>query len=460
MTITIRMSVDGAEATDLLTLDRNRLEPGNLGLHIEEAKALLAAVQETMVAAQASAYTRDQRCEKCDRVLRYNGHNAIIVRTVFGKTKIKSPRFYRCICAASGRESFSPLAELFPERTAPELVYLETKWASLMPYGMTINLLNDVLPVGNDLSSRTIRRNVERVVRRLDHELGDEPQVCIADMPAKAERAPAQSPPLLVGIDGGYVHARGGSRKDGWFEVIVGKSVPAKGDTKCFGFVQRIEEKPKRRLRDILDGQGHTDATPVVFLSDGGESVRKLQMDFSPRSEHILDWFHVTMRITLMKRLAIGLKNAAQTKNRQSDVRKCSAILRNVESVKWNIWHQHVDRALRKVKAIATALRKLSFRHENAPKLLRALRTFAGYIEANRSFIPDYGERRRNGKAFSTAFVESTVDQVVSRRFVKKQKMRWTERGCHAVLQIRTRVINNELRPIMERWHPGMKAAA
>jgi hypothetical protein len=38
--------------------------------------------------------------------------------------------------------------------------------------------------------------------------------------------------------------------------------------------------------------------------------------------------------------------------------------------------------------------------------------------------------------------------------------MRWTERDCNNVLQIRTRVLNEELRPIMECWYPGMKAAA
>jgi hypothetical protein len=40
--------------------------------------------------------------------------------------------------------------------------------------------------------------------------------------------------------------------------------------------------------------------------------------------------------------------------------------------------------------------------------------------------------------------VESTVNQVVSRRMVKKQQMQWTKRGAHPLLQIRTRVLNDE----------------
>ena len=47
------------------------------------------------------------------------------------------------------------------------------------------------------------------------------------------------------------------------------------------------------------------------------------------------------------------------------------------------------------------------------------------------SFTPNFGERWRQGERISTAFVESTINQVVSRRFVKKQQMQWTLRGAH-----------------------------
>jgi hypothetical protein len=44
--------------------------------------------------------------------------------------------------------------------------------------------------------------------------------------------------------------------------------------------------------------------------------------------------------------------------------------------------------------------------------------------------------------------VESTVNQVVSRRFVKKQQMNWTLRGAHLLLQNRTTVLNHELEEV------------
>ena len=51
----------------------------------------------------------------------------------------------------------------------------------------------------------------------------------------------------------------------------------------------------------------------------------------------------------------------------------------------------------------------------------------------------------------SSAFVESTINQVVSKRMVKRQQMRWTPRGAHLLLQVRTRVLDDELTDAFRR---------
>jgi hypothetical protein len=71
---------------------------------------------------------------------------------------------------------------------------------------------------------------------------------------------------------------------------------------------------------------------------------------------------------------------------------------------------------------------------------LRALEEFATYIDNNAGAIVNYGERRRCGGRISTGFVESTINQLVAKRFVKKQQMRWTPRGAHLLLQVRVQV--------------------
>ena len=65
----------------------------------------------------------------------------------------------------------------------------------------------------------------------------------------------------------------------------------------------------------------------------------------------------------------------------------------------------------------------------NGPKPSKALDEFDAYIVVNQPLIPNYGERWRNEEAIATGFVESAVNQVVNKRFVKKQQMQWTKKG-------------------------------
>jgi hypothetical protein len=84
------------------------------------------------------------------------------------------------------------------------------------------------------------------------------------------------------------------------------------------------------------------------------------------------------------------------------------------------------------------------------------LQEFQAYIENNQQWIPNYGELWRAGETISTAFVESAVDQVLSKRFVKKQQMSWSRSGAHLLLQVRTRVLIDELRDKFDSWYPGL----
>jgi hypothetical protein len=54
-----------------------------------------------------------------------------------------------------------------------------------------------------------------------------------------------------------------------------------------------------------------------------------------------------------------------------------------------------------------------------------------------------------------TAFVESTVNLVVSRRFAKKQQMQWSKPGAHLLLQTRTRTLCGTLRDLFTGWYPA-----
>ena len=68
--------------------------------------------------------------------------------------------------------------------------------------------------------------------------------------------------------------------------------------------------------------------------------------------------------------------------------------------------------------------------------------------------------RYRNGEPIATGFVESTVNEVVSKRFCKKQQMQWSKEGAHLLLQTRVRTLNGELAGIFRRWYPDLDIKA
>ena len=55
-------------------------------------------------------------------------------------------------------------------------------------------------------------------------------------------------------------------------------------------------KNPSRRLFELLKSQDMQPNQQVDFLSDGGENVRNVQLYLNPQAEHLLDWFHLTMR--------------------------------------------------------------------------------------------------------------------------------------------------------------------
>jgi hypothetical protein len=107
------------------------------------------------------------------------------------------------------------------------------------------------------------------------------------------------------------------------------------------------------------------------------------------------------MRVTVMTHMAKGLRSPGETTG-QIDIQD------QLDRLKWSLWH---------------------------------------------------GDRYRHGEPISTAMTESAVNQVISKRFVKRQQMKWTKRGAHLLLQVRTDVLNDELRDLFCRWYPGMQTS-
>ena len=455
----LRVADDGAERMkEVMEFERQELVMETLGMSLAEGKAVLKGVQEFVAEQQAAEFLqRERTCRHCARHLSSKGAGSTSVRTVFGPVRLPNPRWNQCDCQSTGKGSFRPLQGWLCGQTTPELLYLEVRWASLIPYGGVARLLEDVLPVAYTQNGMTIRNHVLETAERIETDLGEEKPVFFDGSEQDWEAKPLPDGPMTVGIDGGFVRA---AHREGFFEVIAGKSVvdfrrsdeEATPSSKCFSFVQTFDQKPRRRLWELLKSQGMQENQQVVFVSDGGDSVRNLQAYLHPDSEHWLDWFHITMRITVLQQQVKTLKCE------QPEVGE--EVARELESTKHFLWHGNTFQALQRLEGLLIDLEFPEVPTPLTQKVAKGIGEFETYIRNNEEFIPNFGERYRNGETISTAFVESTVNQVISKRMVKKQQMQWTPRGAHLLLQTRTKVLNNELEAVFRRWYPRFRSAA
>jgi hypothetical protein len=164
------------------------------------------------------------------------------------------------------------------------------------------------------------------------------------------------------------------------------------------------------------------------------------------------------MRITVMTNMAKSLRPPPADPDLELSTEAATKLVSEVRAdlrrLKWFLWHGNVFRALTTIEGITIDLETL-YPGEEPTKLGKAVREFDSYLRANAERIPNYGERRRASEAISTAFVESVVNQVISKRMVKKQQMRWSPRGAHLLLQVRTRILNDTLTNDYRRWYPS-----
>jgi hypothetical protein len=429
---------------------------------LDEAKAILHGLQEQLIRQQLVEYLDAHRpCPCCHRLRAIKGYHPPRFRSAFGDLELRSPRWCRCACEErSTQATYSALSTILTTYTAPELEFLQAKWAAHLSFTAVADLLHDVLPVDACLNGETTRKHVFRTAERLEAELGPEQFAFDAGCQLEIEDSLEPGRPITVGLDGGYIRGRerrpGGT---GCFEVIAGKSIPEEGQSKVFAGVGQIDMKPKRRLHEVLQSQGVLPRQRVTFLSDGGDTVRELPAYLHPHSEHIQDWFHIGMRVEQLSQTARGFRGTYEclmTKEK---------ILKELERVKWFLWHGNVFRADERLTDLMFEVDGAIEEDREArrpaqlvlKKLARALEEFGTYIDNNASGIVNYGERHRCGERISTGFVESTINQLIAKRFVKKQQMRWTPRGAHLLLQIRVQALNDDLRTSFERWYPDLR---
>ncbi|MCA0273870.1 MAG: hypothetical protein LCH69_17650 [Proteobacteria bacterium] len=209
----------------------------------------------------------------------------------------------------------------------------------------------------------------------------------------------------------------------------------------------------RAEAQHALTRLGYQGKGEITVITDGAECLKPLKTALPQPAEHILDWFHIAMKLRPIEQTAAWL-----TQRPWPDAVRDLA--EKVASVKWRLWNGQTDRALdlidhlfhhgSSVEQGSTVIRQLRYG-------LMSLRT---YIEQNHGSVANYGARYRAGKRIASTSAEASVNNLVARRMVKKQQMRWSEQGANLLLQVRVALADGDLeerlayRPPVQPWRP------
>ena len=316
------------------------------------------------------------------------GHHPIAFRTPFGTLRLDSERVRCRICPCTGRQtnSVSPMAELLNERVSSEMLYLETKFASLVSYGLTVPVLDEVLLFDRPIGAERVRRHICRV---------------------------AKSPKR-----------------------------------------RRLNLHRRLRTSRTTSGAGRiprcrTDRCSSAWKAAMSAAGCRLGL----RRLRARAWSHSIA----MDECRIPL--AQMTKGAWAYAVAVETKAGALERIKWLLWHGNAPTRLDNIECLADDVADLEENPTSASlrKLATMLGEFVTYITNNIGHIVNYGERFRADERISTGFVESAVNQIVDKRFDKRQSVRWTPRGAHLLLQTRTPVLNGDLDQLIRSRYPAFR---
>ena len=171
-------------------------------------------------------------------------------------------------------------------------------------------------------------------------------------------------------------------------------------------------------MKQRLSEQGQIPNKLNVF-TDGDPGLKGILMSALPKAVHILDWFHLTRRLTVLKTVLYGKEAIKQFPTNYHD-----PLCKHLESLKWRLWHGYIGGATNRIKAILFTLRLPTITGKRAAvRLRRLIKELLGYLQNNKDSLANYGHRYRNGKRISTAFMESAVNQLIDKRMSKSQQI-------------------------------------
>jgi hypothetical protein len=152
------------------------------------------------------------------------------------------------------------------------------------------------------------------------------------------------------------------------------------GEQQLFSSVPVEADRQRQQLSAVLHGLGATPTTPVTVLSDGADGPRFLGETASPGpTRHVLDWFHLSMRVQHVAQTARSWPRGAKEDLQQGDV-----LAKNIERIRWRLWHGRPQGALDLIdevlQDVETSKRPIQLTATYRKKLTGVLRDLETYV--------------------------------------------------------------------------------
>jgi hypothetical protein len=134
-----------------------------LGLRLEEAKQLTAALQAQIVPTQVTVLSECRRsCIACGSVLASKGHYRVRFRSLFGDVPLRIRRLLLCPCRGGNGTKSATILDFGRDAVAPELAYITARYAALAPFGKVATLLSELLPMSGTPHASTVRNSAQQ----------------------------------------------------------------------------------------------------------------------------------------------------------------------------------------------------------------------------------------------------------------------------------------------------------
>lgn len=412
--------------------------PEGFGLRLEDGKRIVGQIQKAILSDQIEEITRESRvCPTCSQVRAIHDYRTRVLDTLFGRVRVKAARLRRCSCDAKSSAllggPISPLACFFPDRATPELQRLHAELGSRHSFREATRLMQSFLPC-HPTHHMTVRNRLGRISERLEH--------ASSSSGDRADAVPKGG--LTVFLDGAHIRCRP-EYQQRHLDLVVGK-IENRHICRRFGLVVNATASPRIRMRAELSAFGWRPGRLLTVISDGEPTLPNLirnAIDGDGQVKHILDWWHISMRVRHVEAAVQGLV--------QTDGFSGQRVLfeRPVTSLRWWLWHGRARVAETYLKGLMLDCDRLKADplavRAAAARVQARCQTLYTYLANNMESLVDYGRRYRIGLPISSSRAEGSVDDIANARMGKRRRMRWSPTGAHRVAVTRAAVLDGRL---------------